>query len=39
VALVFFGLLLCVTVVGLPFGLTLIALGVKYLTLPKRHFL
>jgi hypothetical protein len=37
-ALVTAGLLLCVTVIGLPIGLTLIALGFKYLTLPQRCF-
>jgi uncharacterized membrane protein YccF (DUF307 family) len=39
VMLVAFGLLLCVTVIGLPLGLALIGLGFKYLTLPRRHFL
>jgi hypothetical protein len=36
-ALVTFGLLLCVTVVGTPVGVTMIALGFKYLTLPNRR--
>jgi uncharacterized membrane protein YccF (DUF307 family) len=38
VVLVTFGPLLCVTVIGLPFGIALIGLGCKYLTLPHRHF-
>lgn len=32
VVLVAVGLLFCITVIGLPIGLTLIALGFKYLT-------
>jgi uncharacterized membrane protein YccF (DUF307 family) len=32
------GLLLCVTIIGIPAGLTLMALGVKYLTLPQRRW-
>ena len=39
VGLVAVGLLLCATVIGLPFGIALIGLGFKYLTLPQRHFL
>lgn len=35
VALVAFGLLLCVTVIGIPVGLTLMALGFKLLTLRR----
>jgi uncharacterized membrane protein YccF (DUF307 family) len=38
VAFVAVGLFLCVTVIGLPVGLTLIALGFKYLALPRRRF-
>ena len=38
-ALVTLGLLLCATIVGLPIGLTLIAVGFKYLTLCRRRFL
>jgi hypothetical protein len=37
--LVTVGLLLCATVIGLPVGLTLIAVGFKYVTLPQRRFL
>jgi uncharacterized membrane protein YccF (DUF307 family) len=33
------GLILCVTIIGLPVGLALIGLGFKYLTLPQRRFL
>ena len=39
VVLVAVGLFLCVTVIGLPIGLTLIALGFRYLTLGQRRFL
>lgn len=39
VVLVAAGLALCATVLGIPIGLTLIALGFKYLTLPERPFL
>jgi uncharacterized membrane protein YccF (DUF307 family) len=37
--LVTVGLILCATIIGIPVGLTLIALGFKYLTLPQRRFL
>jgi uncharacterized membrane protein YccF (DUF307 family) len=33
------GLVLCMTVIGIPVGVTLIALGFKYVALPQRHFL
>jgi uncharacterized membrane protein YccF (DUF307 family) len=33
------GLMLCLTVIGAPAGLAVMALGVKYVTLPNRHFL
>ena len=32
------GLLLCATIIGIPVGLSVLALGAKYVTLPKRHF-
>jgi uncharacterized membrane protein YccF (DUF307 family) len=32
------GLILCATIIGIPVGVTLIALGFKYLTLPQRRF-
>lgn len=38
IALVTVGLLLCITVVGIPVGVTLIALGFKYLTLQNRRW-
>jgi uncharacterized membrane protein YccF (DUF307 family) len=38
IAFVTVGLLLCITVVGIPFGVTMIALGFKYLTLPNRRW-
>ena len=39
VMLVALGLMACLTIIGLPLGLSLIALGFRYLTLPRRHFL
>jgi uncharacterized membrane protein YccF (DUF307 family) len=33
------GLILCATIIGIPVGITLIALGFKYLTLSQRRFL
>jgi len=33
------GLIFCATIIGIPIGLTFIALGFKYLTLPQRRFL
>ena len=33
-----FGLVLCLTLFGIPAGLTIMALGFKYLTLPHRHW-
>jgi uncharacterized membrane protein YccF (DUF307 family) len=37
--LVALGLFLCVTIIGIPAGLTAIALGFRYLALPNRHWL
>jgi uncharacterized membrane protein YccF (DUF307 family) len=39
VMLVTVGLIACATIIGIPVGLTLIAVGFKYLTLPQRRFL
>jgi uncharacterized membrane protein YccF (DUF307 family) len=32
------GLLLMATIIGIPLGLAVMALGFKYVTLPNRHF-
>jgi uncharacterized membrane protein YccF (DUF307 family) len=37
-ALVTLGLLLCMTIIGIPAGLTAIALGFRYLTLSSRRW-
>jgi uncharacterized membrane protein YccF (DUF307 family) len=39
IMLVAAGLLLCLTIIGIPPGVTLMALGFKYLALPQRRFL
>jgi uncharacterized membrane protein YccF (DUF307 family) len=39
IVLITVGVILCATVIGIPVGVTLIAVGFKYLTLPQRRFL